>query len=599
MAFYMNRLFSNNPERRTFMKISRTFIITMCLIGLLLSCQTKDSDKQNSQDTAVPTHHPENLNGDLQSLADSFFQWRMITQPITSDDVPRVQRPDNWVPDYSPENLQAMRARYRNFKERLNQLPRSGWTRADSIDYLLLRSAVERVHWELDVLRLPHTNPDFYVQQTLGAFYDLLIIGSPINHDRIKNMIVRLRSIPVTLEHAGLNLTDPVLSFAGNALANLENIREKMDATLQALESFASPELYSELRETGNKAADGLEAFALWLKQKQPSMQKDFQVGEKGYAYFLKEIALIPHTPEELLMQGRMAWNRAVTFETMERNRNRHLPGLALFPSIKTMIQRSERDEKAIRFFLEKNDLMTVPDWLSHYTLREIPGWIRPLSYIGGAYDVTWETRLTEDAVRYIPKPSLQLPYFFLSMAKDPRPIIIHEGIPGHYFQMAISWRHPDPIRRRYIDSGSNEGIGFYVEEMLLQAGMFDNLPHVREILYNFMRLRALRVEVDIQLALGNFTLEQAASYLERTVPMDHAAAREEAGFFASTPGQAITYQIGKLQILRFLADSRTVMKDDFNLREFHDRLILHGNVPIALQRWEYLGLRDEINHLW
>ena len=134
---------------------------------------------------------------------------------------------------------------------------------------------------------------------------------------------------------------------------------------------------------------------------------------------------------------------------------------------------------------------------------------------------------------------------------------------------------------------------------MLLQAGLFDNRPRVREILYNFMRPRALRVEVDIQLALGNFTLDQAASYLEKTVPMDHGAAKEKAAFFASTPGQAITYQIGKIQILKFLADSRTVMKNDFNLREFHDRLILHGNVPIALQRWEYLGLRDEISQLW
>jgi len=137
------------------------------------------------------------------------------------------------------------------------------------------------------------------------------------------------------------------------------------------------------------------------------------------------------------------------------------------------------------------------------------------------------------------------------------------------------------------------------VEELLLQAGMFDNRPRVREILYSFMRLRALRVEVDIQLALGTFTLEEAAEYLEKTVPMVYGDAMDEARFFASTPGQAITYQIGKLQILRFLADARTVLKDKFNLRNFHDYLILNGNVPIALQRWEYLGLRDEIKELW
>ena len=67
---------------------------------------------------------------------------------------------------------------------------------------------------------------------------------------------------------------------------------------------------------------------------------------------------------------------------------------------------------------------------------------------------------------------------------------------------------------------------------------------------------------------------------------------------FASEPGQAITYQIGKLQILRFLAQSRAAQGDAFNLRAFHDALWINGNVPIALQRWEALGVTDEIGLL-
>ena len=59
---------------------------------------------------------------------------------------------------------------------------------------------------------------------------------------------------------------------------------------------------------------------------------------------------------------------------------------------------------------------------------------------------------------------------------------MIHEGVPGHYFQMAWSWHHPDPIRRHYYDSESNEGIGFYAEEMMLQAGIFDSTPGLRKI---------------------------------------------------------------------------------------------------------------------
>jgi len=155
---------------------------------------------------------------------------------------------------------------------------------------------------------------------------------------------------------------------------------------------------------------------------------------------------------------------------------------------------------------------------------------------------------------------------------------------------MSLSRRSLDPIRRQYYDSGANEGIGFYSEEMMLQNGLFDDSPHTREIIYNFMRLRALRVEVDVKLALGQFTIAQAADYLASHVPMDAKTAHEEASFFASVPGQAITYQVGKSQILSFLADARTAQGEKFDLLQFNDTLWRNGNVPIVLQRWEYLG---------
>src|SRR5205085_1793305 len=206
---------------------------------------------------------------------------------------------------------------------------------------------------------------------------------------------------------------------------------------------------------------------------------------------------------------------------------------------------------------------------------------------------LTSASRLNEDAFHYIPLPAPDLPYFYLAMARDPRTMIAHEGV--HYYQLARSWAHADAIRRHYYDSGPNEGIGFYAEEMLLQAGMFDDSPHTREIIYSFMRLRALRVGVDVGLATGELTIDTAAEALARRVPMDVATAREEASFFASEPCQAITYQVGKLQIIGFLADARRTLGDGFNLRAFHDALWINGNVPIALQRWESLGLADQV----
>ena len=79
---------------------------------------------------------------------------------------------------------------------------------------------------------------------------------------------------------------------------------------------------------------------------------------------------------------------------------------------------------------------------------------------------------------------------------------------------------------------------------------------------------------------------------------MDATTAHAEAAFFASAPGQAISYQTGKLQILQFLADARSQQGEKFQLRAFHDFLWQNGNVPIVLQRWERLGLKDDVDAL-
>ena len=73
--------------------------------------------------------------------------------------------------------------------------------------------------------------------------------------------------------------------------------------------------------------------------------------------------------------------------------------------------------------------------------------------------------------------------------------------------------------------------------------------------------------------------------------------ARQEAIAFSTGPGQAITYQIGKLQIMKFLADARMRQGDKFNLRAFHDFVWKNGNVPIALQRWEVLGDSRDVSN--
>src|SRR5438093_5068922 len=239
---------------------------------------------------------------------------------------------------------------------------------------------------------------------------------------------------------------------------------------------------------------------------------------------------------------GRQEWNRAVAFETFEKNRNKKVLPQKITTDINTWNKDAADKELQFRKFLEERGILTVPDWIQHYTLRPTPEYLRALGF-SETDDFTSPSRLNENCIRYVPEPSDKLGYFWRATAMDPRPICVHEGIPGHYFQLCLSWKHEDPIRRHYYDSGANEGIGFYAEEMMLQAGLFDDRPHTREIIYNFMRLRALRVEVDVKLALGGLPLDARADVLLRSVAKDTGLKQHDDASCAQEPGRANSWQ--------------------------------------------------------
>jgi uncharacterized protein (DUF885 family) len=408
--------------------------------------------------------------------------------------------------------------------------------------------------------------------------------------------------IPEILEEGKKNL-HPVRPFAELAIANLQQIRPK----LMRVQTQVAPLLHAESGDTADsayfkqatdRAIAALEAYRSWLQQNLDKMPSDAAIGRANYEFFLNQVALLPYTPEQLFAVSAQEWARAVSFEQYEKVRNQALPELKIAASLDDEMKKAQSDELSIRKFLEEKGILTVPPDMRHYTLRAMPGYLDALGNFGELDDFTGPSRLSDDGVRWASPPSENLGYFWLATAKDARPDMVHEGVPGHYFQMCLSWRHEDPIRRHYYDSGANEGLGFYAEEMMLQAGLFDDSPRTREIIYNFMRLRALRVEVDVKLALGMFSMKQAADYLAQHVPMDQKTAEAEAALFATTPGQAISYQIGKNQILSILADAKMAQGDKLNLRTFDDFLWKNGNVPIALLRWEYLGNDDDIRVL-
>jgi hypothetical protein len=535
---------------------------------------------------------------ELDDLSRDFWAWRVVHQPSSGDDIPRVERPAGWLPDWSPASIPARRAAAAAFERRWRAIDTMGWAVPRHVDYRLVGSAIARVRWELDLAPAWRRDPSFYIQQSLGPIFDLLLPPPPFEAAHAEAILARLAHVPLVLEHARVNLDEARQPFARLAIGTLEGIEARLATLAAGLDPLLPENHRGRVATRAAEAGRALTAFRAWLLDRIDGLATPTAVGREPYVTFLREVALVPFTPDELLAMGRQEWERAVAFEALEQQRNRALPPLAIFRDQAGQIARSARDEMAIRAFLESQDLLTVPGWVKRYLNLPLPPYLAPIALLGVTDDLTSETRLDRDGYSYIPRPSATLPYFSLSSARDPRPIIVHEGVPGHYLQLVLSWAHENPIRRRHYDSGANEGIGCYAEEMMLQAGLWNDSPRSREIVYSFARLRALRVEVDVKLAIGLFTIEQAADYLERTVPMDRETARDEAAFFAASPGQAITYQIGKLQIIRTLADARRLQGPRFSLRAFHDFVWKNGNVPLSLQRWELLGDSSEVGRL-
>ena len=528
----------------------------------------------------------------LQQLSADFWQWRATEQPFTNDDIPRLDRPAGFTAHWSAADVAAYQAKIAAFERDWRSIDVTTAPIPAQVDYRLVGSAIARVRWELNVIPDWRRNPFFYVDQGLTAAYTLMLPPAPFTPQRQRDVNLRLESIPRLLAEGRANLTSMRRPYAVITMEHLTGIETRMqrfhDGVHQAA-GFSAAEL-ARFDAASAAATRALVDFRGWLAPQVAGLPQDTAVGREGYLYFLRNVALLPYTPEQILAMGEQEFQRAVAFESLQQAANTGLPATPIYPTLAAQIAEEEKQEVQMRAYMVMHGILSEPAGVQHYHYVEVPPYIAALSFLGVTDDLTSPNRLTEQSVSYKSTPRADMSFFSAITARDTRPLTIHEGVPGHFYQMAWSWHHPDPIRRHYYDSESNEGIGFYAEEMMMLGGLFDAQPKTKEAIYSMMRLRALRVVVDVKLALGEFTLDQAAAYLQSTVPMDAATARSEAAMFASTPGQAITYQIGKSDILHLLTDARAQQGSAFRLQAFHDFVWQNGNVPFSLDRWELLG---------
>lgn len=545
-------------------------------------------------------------SNDLEPLGAEFWEWRDATSFRTADDIPRVERPEGWLPRFDRAAADEFRLALRGFAERWRAVgdePGFAALPVDAqVDHRLLGAAMARVHWELDVLRNHERDAVFLTSQVIGPWFDLLLPPPPFDERRRADLVRVLEAVPAAVDQAVANLEHAgVATLARVAAVDLVDISTRLARSVAEVSRFTDAATAAALAAAQPAASDALERFRVWLAASADDLGPDVVVGRDAFVWYLRHVALVTAEPEELVRAALQDHHRAVVGEAVTRA-SAAAHGVPETPiavdAVEEVGVQSVR-EAEMRAFFEASDLLSQPESLRHYRFAPTPAYLEPLAFLGVNDDLTSIRRRDEDSTHYVPVPGPDLPYFDAANARDPRLGIIHEG--AHSQQLALSWAHPNPMRRHFIDSIANEGIAHYNEELALTAALFADAPHSRAIVYNFMRLRALRVIVDVNLATGVFSRSEAVDFFVGSVPMDAETASEETSYYVATPGLAMSYHVGKQEVQRLLADAATAAAASgapFSVRDVHDHVWRNGNVPMSLQRWELLGDRGDVDAL-
>jgi len=159
-----------------------------------------------------------------------------------------------------------------------------------------------------------------------------------------------------------------------------------------------------------------------------------------------------------------------------------------------------------------------------------------------------------------------------------------HEGIPGHHLQGTIAQESPLPLIRKV--SGFNayvEGWALYCEQLAVEIGLYDKDPwgHIGQL--HDAQLRAVRLVIDTGLHAMRWSREQAIKYYADTLGDPVSGATTEVERYCVWPGQACGYMIGKITLLRLRDKAKAALGARFDIRKFHDVVLLSGALPLAV----------------
>ena len=511
-------------------------------------------------------------------LIQLFEDWRIFESP------PLLEG----APDYTAERFEARQPQYLELRARLDAFDISDWTIAEQVDWHLVRAEMNGYDFNRRVLRPWARDPAFYKSiwtyrsdvpahegPTHHAVVELWTYEFPLSEADERRLIDELGVVPPLMEQARTNLT-------GNArdlwVTGIRDIRDDLE-NLERLGDSVSEN--PTLRAAIAAAHAATLEFTEWLESEAPKKTGPSGIGKDNYTWYQQNVHLVPLTWDDEVRLLKRELDRAWSSLKLEEQRNRDLPPMVAADSPEEYEAKALEAVDRIMDFLEEQEIVTVADYM------------RPA--------------LLEHLGSYVPEEMRN--FFWITAHYDPAPLFTHFY---HWFELARmdTEPHPSPIRQGAllynIFDSRNEGTATGVEEMFMHAGLYDDSPRSRELVWILLAQRAARGLGSLYAHANEMTMEEAGGIHMEWTPRGWMKTEKELLIFEQhlylrQPGYGTSYVTGKYLLERTLADYAKQIEergDEFRLKDFFDTLNRIDSIPISLARWEMTGLDDEIRAL-
>ena len=543
------------------MKINKSVTIFLfCAIVLAIRFSSVFAQKTNNYET----------------LHELFFEWRKFENP------PLL----NGAPDYTKSQFRKRQKPFKSIDNRLSDIDTTGWLKSQQVDWQLLRAEMNGYDFNRRVLKSWERDPAFY--QTIWMHQsDVPAHEGPINHalleywqysfplkGKAKNKFLNeLLVIPPFLIQAEKNLTGNAKDLWVAGIKNIRDQGEDLKTIEQSLLQYHNSRNDAELFVALVKAQKANEGFIKWLEKQSPKKNGPSGIGKDNYTWYQKNVHLVSLTWEEEVQLLKRELDRSWSSLKLEEHRNKDLPPMKAADTPEEFADLTNKAVNKMMKFLEENEVM----------------YIKP----------NMKPALREHMGKFVPKD--QRNFFSIGMHYDPLPLYSHFY---HWFDLAQlrDEPHENPIRRaaplyNMYDS-KNEGIATAVEEMFMHAGLYDNNPRSREIVWIMLAQRAARGLGSLYAHANMMTMAEASQVHVKWTPRGWMEREPhllefEQHLYLRQPGYGTCYVTGKYLIENLMTQYAEKLESEgkpFVLREFLDQFNSKGNIPVELIRQEMIA---------